>query len=112
MMREQKRRQMKCVLWGQAHDQNQMMVSVRKEGKGGDTIAPNSSKWRSLTQQTHTGKAVGASLGLQLLGAAEGAGACVCLEKAVCAMSSSLKKCLEGEGVSLPLSQGRGLYWG
>lgn len=106
-MREQKRRQTKCVLWGQAHYQNQMMVSVRKEGKGGD-----SSKWRSLTQQTHTGKAVGASLGLQLLGAAEEAGACVCLEKAVCATSSSLDKCLEGEGVSLPLSQGRGLYQG
>lgn len=107
-MREQKRRQMKCVFWGQVHYHHQMMISVRKEGKGGDTIAPNSSKWGSLTQQTHTGKAAGASVGLQLLGAAEGAGACVCLEKAVCATSSRLKKCLEDEGVSL--CQGRCLY--
>lgn len=34
-MREQKKRYMKCILWGQAHYQNQMMVTVRKEGKGG-----------------------------------------------------------------------------
>lgn len=85
MMREQKKRHMKCILWGQAHYQNQMMVTVRKEGKGGDTIAPISSKWGSLTQQTGIGEAADASLGL--LRAAEGAGACVCLEKAVCAIT-------------------------
>lgn len=84
-MREQKKRYMTCILWGQAHYQNQMMVTVSKEGKGGDTIAPVSSKWGSLTQQTHTGEAAGASLGL--LRAAEGAGACVCLEKAVCTIT-------------------------
>lgn len=110
-MREQKKRQMKCILWGQADYQNQMMVSVRKGGKGGDTIAPNSSKWGSLTQQTHIGKAAGASLGLQLLGAAEGGGH-VYAWRRLYVPSSSLKKCLESEGVSLPLYQGRSLYRG
>lgn len=63
-MREQKKRQMKCVLWGQAHYEKQMMVSVRKEGDGDDTIAPNSSEWGSLTHQIHRGKAAAASLSL------------------------------------------------
>lgn len=89
-MRGQKKRQMKCILWGQAHYQNQMMVSVRKEGEGDDTIAPNSSKWGSLTRQTHMGKAAGAPLGLSCWRSR----ARVCLEKAVCATCPSLKKCL------------------
>lgn len=30
---------MKCISWGQAYHQNQMIVAVRENGKGADTIA-------------------------------------------------------------------------
>lgn len=60
----------------------------QERGKRRCTIAPISSKWGSLTQQTRIGEAADASLGL--LRAAEGAGACVCLEKAVCAITCQI----------------------
>lgn len=44
MMREQKKRHMKCISRGQAYHQNQMTVTVREEGKGADTIATKISK--------------------------------------------------------------------
>lgn len=35
---------MKCISWGQAYHQNQMIVTVRENGKGADTIATKKSQ--------------------------------------------------------------------
>lgn len=43
-MRERKKIHMKCISWGQAYHQNQMIVTVRENGKGADTIATKKSQ--------------------------------------------------------------------